>query len=392
MWRILFFLLPLVAVIWGCFNMSGVRVRERRMALVSVLVAGSILCWIQNQLVYTGYYPSPLIRCLRDVMAVCIMPLFHILFCYSMGITSELKFLRLNIGLAVLIIPELLITMSMPVGPEGLSLDTQYCYFYYQVTPTEGYKVSPFVIIFLIQTIIELQRATVLYRIFKNRNLFLSREGRLLVVAAFVMGIWVILSLLPTYEWLAVDHHMDVCLGVYSVLATLLFVLLVRVFNSSIVVDSQQKPVELGGNEDLALVDAIRVAIDRDKVYRNSSLRIEELASMVSSNRTYVARVCKLYFNMTFTELINRHRVEYAKELLSAEGPVRMESVALESGFSSASFFARVFKNHEGMTPSQWRTMKLTGVQPVVEQKPSQFHDGMTTEEALGNTPHPGEN
>lgn len=109
---------------------------------------------------------------------------------------------------------------------------------------------------------------------------------------------------------------------------------------------------------------------------------------MVSSNRTYVTRVCKLYFNMTFTELINKHRVEYAKELLSAEGSVRMESVALESGFSSASFFARVFKNYEGVTPSQWRTMKRTGGEkPSSKASVGKLHDGMTTAEALGEEP-----
>lgn len=392
MWRILYFLFPLLAALWGCRNMTGVRVLERRIALVAVFVAGAILCWVQYELVLTGNYPGQLAKCLRDLMAVAIMPLFHLLFCYSMGITNELRFLRLTVGLALLVVPDVVITLIMPVGPEGLSIGTNYCYLYFQVTATNGYQMSLFVFVFLIQTIIELQRATVLYRIFKNRNLFLSPKGRMLVYVAFLMGIWVIFSILPTYKWLGENHHMDIILAGYSLLGTVLFVLLVSVFNSSIVVDSQQKPVELGGNEDLALVDAIRVAIDRDKVYRNSSLRIEELASMVSSNRTYVARVCKLYFNMTFTELINRHRVEYAKELLSAEGPVRMESVAMESGFSSASFFARVFKNHEGMTPSQWRTMKLTGVQPVVEQKPSQFHDGMTTEEALGEETHSGDN
>lgn len=385
MWRLLLILPPALATLWGCRKMTGLHVRERRILLALLLAVVAIFFVIEVSLIMTGYYANNLTKCVRDITAVMIMPLIHTIFCYSMGITSDLKYLKALLWLSVIVAPEVIVTLMGPSGSEGIPMSTRYCYLHVHLTPTVSCNISLFAVVFMLQTFIELQRVTVLYRIFRNRNLFLSTQGRWLVWISGIIGMWIIISLLAPYEWLAQHHRMDVCIATYSALITGLVFLLIRVFDSSLVVDSQLNPVQFVDNEDLNLADAIRAAIERDQVYRNSSLRIEELASMVSSNRTYVARVCKLYFNMTFTELMNKHRVQHAKELLAADGTVRMETVALESGFSSASFFARVFKAHEGMTPTQWRAVQRNGAKPPVVASPMvPLHDGMTTEEAIG--------
>ncbi|MBR2427744.1 MAG: helix-turn-helix transcriptional regulator [Lentisphaeria bacterium] len=63
------------------------------------------------------------------------------------------------------------------------------------------------------------------------------------------------------------------------------------------------------------------------------------------------------YFGKTFTELLNIRRVENAKWLLSNEYPVPMAGIGKVSGFSTPSYFFRVFRKITGMTPVEYRKM-----------------------------------
>jgi|GEM_PF-5730326 len=54
------------------------------------------------------------------------------------------------------------------------------------------------------------------------------------------------------------------------------------------------------------------------------------------------------------SEYVTHHRLEVAKRILK-QTEATVTDIALESGFSSLSSFANTFKNHEGLSPSEWR-------------------------------------
>ncbi|MEE0671056.1 helix-turn-helix domain-containing protein [Prevotella sp.] len=44
-----------------------------------------------------------------------------------------------------------------------------------------------------------------------------------------------------------------------------------------------------------------------------------------------------------------------AKQLMTANPDRKMEDIAYTVGFSSPSYFSKVFASHEGMSPTVWR-------------------------------------
>ena len=98
--------------------------------------------------------------------------------------------------------------------------------------------------------------------------------------------------------------------------------------------------------------------LKEEQIFRNSDLRLNDLASHLGTNRTYVSRLINNKENSNFCDYINSHRIKYAKQLLSSTQKceqMSLEDIALEAGFSSQSSFYRVFTNIEGTTPAKYR-------------------------------------
>lgn len=56
-----------------------------------------------------------------------------------------------------------------------------------------------------------------------------------------------------------------------------------------------------------------------------------------------------------FSTWITKLRLEEAKSYMRENPNVKQEEVAFHSGFSSSSYFSRVFSRFESMTPAAWR-------------------------------------
>lgn len=94
--------------------------------------------------------------------------------------------------------------------------------------------------------------------------------------------------------------------------------------------------------------------IAAEKLYLDSHLSIDTLARKVGSNKKYISEVFVRSSYGSFYNTINTLRVEYAAELLLTQPETTIESIAQVSGFSSPSIFSRLFKQHKGVSPSQF--------------------------------------
>src|SRR5699024_1118562 len=54
------------------------------------------------------------------------------------------------------------------------------------------------------------------------------------------------------------------------------------------------------------------------KLFLYSELSLKKLSAMIDTNQTYLSNVVNRYFECNLKGLLNRYRVEYAKELLRA--------------------------------------------------------------------------
>lgn len=97
-----------------------------------------------------------------------------------------------------------------------------------------------------------------------------------------------------------------------------------------------------------------------EKKYLESQLTIEDLATTMGTNKLYMSRYINTKYNATFRAWITGLRMEEAKNYMRQNPNLKMEEVAFHSGFSSLSYFSKVFSRTEGMTPIAWRKENLS--------------------------------
>lgn len=86
----------------------------------------------------------------------------------------------------------------------------------------------------------------------------------------------------------------------------------------------------------------------------SATVTLEELARIGSYNASYLSRLFRETFDMSFTEYVNILRVNRAAKLLRETG-LTAEKVGLEVGFHSRKHFYDIFRKYTGMTPGAFR-------------------------------------
>lgn len=98
--------------------------------------------------------------------------------------------------------------------------------------------------------------------------------------------------------------------------------------------------------------------IDRaiDYLHRNyqENIKLSTLAEYVHLNESYLSSMIKKTTGLSFTEILNQVRIDEAKKLL-VNTNLSVERIADTTGFSSWSYFSRVFKKCCGVTPAEYR-------------------------------------
>lgn len=104
---------------------------------------------------------------------------------------------------------------------------------------------------------------------------------------------------------------------------------------------------------ELKLADFFR----NNKPYLDDNLNINELSEKLDVTPAYLSQVLNERLGLNFYTLINKYRIEEAKNLIvnERESITKLEVIAYEVGFNSKSTFNAAFKKFTGLTPSQFR-------------------------------------
>lgn len=97
-------------------------------------------------------------------------------------------------------------------------------------------------------------------------------------------------------------------------------------------------------------------AIDYIKKNYRRDLILEEVAKYVHLSPNYFSKLFKDEVGMSYTDYLNKLRVEESKKYLTRLD-LNILDVALMVGFQDQSYFTRVFKKYEGISPGQFRKM-----------------------------------
>lgn len=119
----------------------------------------------------------------------------------------------------------------------------------------------------------------------------------------------------------------------------------------------------------IALKRQLLTLFEKEKVYCNSDLKISMISQILKTNRTYISSLINEEFACSFSDFVNRYRIEEAKRLLSdqLEQSNTLEEIAEKSGFTSAGSLIRVFKQFEGITPGVYRNQQQ---KKILDQNP----------------------
>lgn len=92
-----------------------------------------------------------------------------------------------------------------------------------------------------------------------------------------------------------------------------------------------------------------------DENYREK-LTLETVAETFFINKHYLARLFKEEYGVTLTSYLQTVRITHAKRLLRFTDK-KIEEIGMECGVGELTYFSRVFKKVEGMSPSEFRDM-----------------------------------
>lgn len=98
----------------------------------------------------------------------------------------------------------------------------------------------------------------------------------------------------------------------------------------------------------------IRQAIGYMEEYYSSNITVNEICSIIFVSPCHFQRIFKKHMNQTPYKYLTNLRISKAKEKLKNEES-SIEEIARLCGFLSSSHFSSVFKQTEGISPSQYR-------------------------------------
>ena len=102
----------------------------------------------------------------------------------------------------------------------------------------------------------------------------------------------------------------------------------------------------------------LRKAIIYMNQHLEENLSLEEVAGVVGLSPTYFSRLFSHDMKMTYIEYLTKIRIEESKKFL-VDTKESISDIAIRLGFSDQSYFSKVFKKVEGMTPGKYRRMYL---------------------------------
>ena len=94
-----------------------------------------------------------------------------------------------------------------------------------------------------------------------------------------------------------------------------------------------------------------------EKKYRDPEYTAAKLAEEIGCNARYISAVVHLRYRDNFSQLINEFRIKEAMYMITDKhfADLKMEDVALATGFANRQCFYSAFFRKNGMTPLEYR-------------------------------------
>ena len=112
--------------------------------------------------------------------------------------------------------------------------------------------------------------------------------------------------------------------------------------------------LNIGNGLDQDVMERLVKVFDYVDNHYDEPIGIEDMAKLCGMSYSYFSRFFKKAMNRNFSDYVNHIRVAKA-EYMIATTDISITDIAMEVGFSTASYFIEQFKRIKGMTPKQFR-------------------------------------
>ncbi|WPO89279.1 helix-turn-helix domain-containing protein [Chryseobacterium sp. HR92] len=104
------------------------------------------------------------------------------------------------------------------------------------------------------------------------------------------------------------------------------------------------------------IFQSIQNIVENQLSFKNADFTISELSHLLKINNLYIGKAIKFNGYSSFSFYINFCRIQHVKKLIDENdlGKVTLMYIFTASGFKSQSTFNRVFKQIEGITPTEY--------------------------------------
>lgn len=110
-----------------------------------------------------------------------------------------------------------------------------------------------------------------------------------------------------------------------------------------------------------ALLDRLAGLMASERIYEHPDLSLAGLAERLGLTSHQLSELVNVHLGKNFSRYLREIRVAAAGRMLCAEPSASVLSVGLSVGFSTQSNFYEAFREIEGMTPGQYRKLRLKG-------------------------------
>ncbi|MBO5999527.1 MAG: helix-turn-helix domain-containing protein [Lachnospiraceae bacterium] len=87
-------------------------------------------------------------------------------------------------------------------------------------------------------------------------------------------------------------------------------------------------------------------------------ISLDDIAAYIGRSKEHVCRICKNNMQETFTQMLTRVRLFQARQMLLQQPEMSIQEISAACGFRTISYFDRVFRKWEGISPSDYRLHK----------------------------------
>ncbi|WP_419869805.1 helix-turn-helix domain-containing protein [Chryseobacterium sp. CT-SW4] len=187
--------------------------------------------------------------------------------------------------------------------------------------------------------------------------------------------------MIPLFKHVEVPENSIIIINLFALVSILYLFVLGSYFNKKINVLNykwyknkeltiyKKKPElevdEIGRDEDRSsnndarmekLYEDILIYFEEQKPFCNNDFSMIQLANALDTNVTYISRAIKLGANTNFNAFVNNYRIDFVKKLIDDEElkNYSMLHIFTSAGFKYQSTFNKVFKQVEGVTPTEY--------------------------------------